>query len=522
MDKYIIISFQKEYLVFSMTNSVPSPSDIVNSNKLYHNKLIYTFRYFNSNDKDIINLVNKVIIKNKINKVYLEDYRLNELVLKFIKLLKIEYFYSKNFKSLSVNECNLIINNKKITYVNVYYMPNEYLKKMLHLRKRVNINYRDSITDDFMIKENSIDTDALYFKKSLYFDSNYEYKEKDFNEFLKINQYLKTIHLSVSNKKILESIIYLLKKDSRKNVTILLYQDKSEFVEKNFKYLKEINKKYNKELEGMIRIVYSEKYVKNNLFKQLTYNNIKIIFIIIFYVLFVGLIFTEFYNYAAKLNVDRLNYELYLKSLKTEETIEESSVTKEVIDKYKFNKSFSSLLDINEDTVGWLTVNNTAVNYPVVQTTNNDYYLKRDFYKTRTNNGWIFMDYRNNPAELDSNTIIYGHNLNSGLMFGTLRNTIYGAWYKIKENQVIVFDTPFASMKWQIFSIYKTNYTTDYLVNNFRSEENFNEFVNLITSRSVYNFKQKLNYEDKILTLSTCIGISSRNQRLVIHAKLIK
>ena len=73
------------------------------------------------------------------------------------------------------------------------------------------------------------------------------------------------------------------------------------------------------------------------------------------------------------------------------------------------NVDFSKLLEINSDTKGWLQVSGTNINYPFVQTIDNDYYLKRDFNKEYNSAGWVYLDYRNNINELDKNTIIYAH-----------------------------------------------------------------------------------------------------------------
>ena len=182
--------------------------------------------------------------------------------------------------------------------------------------------------------------------------------------------------------------------------------------------------------------------------------------------------------------------------------------------------NLETLVGINNDTVGWLSVNNTKINYPVTQASDNSYYLNRDFYGRRTANGWVFMDYRNDIVNLSKNTILYGHALLSGYMFGDLRKTIKSSWYKEEENLYITFNTLNKEMKWEVISIYKTPYTTDYLKVNFFDDDDFLEFVDLILDRSVYNFGVKVNKDDYILTLSTCSG--NDNGRLVLHAKLVK
>ncbi len=531
-DKYLLLSFKNGCLVFSSTNDLPCPNDVINSNKIYHNMYIYTLKYFKKNNTDILSLMNKVLLKNKIYKVYLEDSRLVELVLKFIKILIIKSIYIKNSKSLSASECSLIAANKNLSNIDAYYIPSNYLNKIKKTGKSVNLSYQNSLSDNFMVEQDAIDNDALYFKRVLHFNKNYEYQEKELKDFLKLNINLKTIHLHYFDKNVLESVVKCVEEDNRKNISILIYgidENASEY----FNYLKELCKSYVNKTDGEIKIIYSKHFIKNNLFRQLTYNNIKFCLFIIIYVLFVGVVFSEFYNYTAKVNMDRLNYEMYVNSTELtdsegnpaveeyeeEPTEEEQKVQKS---KYELDSEFSYLISKNKDTVGWLTVNNTRVNYPVVQGKDNDYYLNHDFFKSKTSIGWVFMDFRDDPVNLSDNTIIYGHKLKSGLMFGTLPNTLNSSWYKNKSNQLITFNLPNNEMKWQIISMYRTNYTTDYLVVNFRDEEHFNEWINKMVGRSIYNFKIDTKYGDKILTLSTCIGSLSANQRMVIHAKLVK
>ena len=174
---------------------------------------------------------------------------------------------------------------------------------------------------------------------------------------------------------------------------------------------------------------------------------------------------------------------------------------------------------MNTDVVGWLKVNETNIDYPVVQSSDNNYYLNHNIYNEEDKNGWIFMDYRNNNYELDTNTIIFGHTMYySGVMFGTLSNTYKKSWYSNPDNLTITFDTIYERNQYQIFSIYKVPKTTDYLTTYFENDDEFNDFINLIKGRSIEDFGVEVNPGDKILTLSTC---STYTERLVVHAKLI-
>ena len=105
-------------------------------------------------------------------------------------------------------------------------------------------------------------------------------------------------------------------------------------------------------------------------------------------------------------------------------------------------------------------------------------------------------------------------------MFGILHRVLNRSFRKNSENMVISLDTPTKSYKFKIFAAYRVDYTTDYLVDNFDSKEDFNAFVKMIRKRSGFKTKDTVEYGDKILTLSTCAG--GGNRRMVVHAVLIK
>lgn len=184
------------------------------------------------------------------------------------------------------------------------------------------------------------------------------------------------------------------------------------------------------------------------------------------------------------------------------------------------NVNLNSYIQKNPETVAWIQVNGTKVNYPVVQHSDNDFYLKHDFYKRKTTNGWIFGDYRNNFEEFNNNTIIYGHNLINDTMFGTIPNLLNKNWFTNKNNHYIKLSTKNTNSVWQIFSVYKIEPTTDYLQSKFNSTITYEEFLHKLKNRSTYNFNLDLNYTDKIITLSTCDDIGTK--RVVVHAKLTK
>ena len=185
------------------------------------------------------------------------------------------------------------------------------------------------------------------------------------------------------------------------------------------------------------------------------------------------------------------------------------------------NVDFSELLKRNSDTVGWINLNNTNINYPVVQTNNNDDYLHKAFDGSKNQAGWIFADYRNDMENFDKNTIIYGHSRLNKTMFGSLFNVLNESWYSNKYTQIIRFSTPTENTMWQVFSVYKINLESYYLQVDFDNDSQYLEFLNTLKSRSKYNFNVSLNENDKIITLSTCSDAAGTG-RIVLHAKLIK
>ncbi len=190
------------------------------------------------------------------------------------------------------------------------------------------------------------------------------------------------------------------------------------------------------------------------------------------------------------------------------------------MDTAMINVDFNKLKKANSDTVAWLYVNNTNVNYPVVQHRDNSYYLNRSFNRKTNVAGWIFADYRSDFKNFKRNTVIYGHGRTDQVMFGSLEKALQKSWYTNKENHVIKLATPTNNTLWQIVSIYVVPQESYYLSHTFENEAAYQQWINKMMSRSIYNFGVKVSTKDKFLTLSTCKDF--KGNRIVIQAKLIK
>lgn len=180
---------------------------------------------------------------------------------------------------------------------------------------------------------------------------------------------------------------------------------------------------------------------------------------------------------------------------------------------------FDELLKTNPNTKAFLKVNGTNVNYPVVQASDNKYYLTHAFDNSKNGGGWVFLDYRNNMDHLSDNTIIYGHGRKNGTIFGSLKKIVNSSWYENSSNYTIYISTPKENTLWQVFSVYKIPNETYYLISKFGSEESHQKFINIMLERSIHNFNTQVTTKDKLLTLSTCWN---HDVKVVLHAKLIK
>ena len=212
---------------------------------------------------------------------------------------------------------------------------------------------------------------------------------------------------------------------------------------------------------------------------------------------------------------DNENVEIIPQAVK----IEEKNPYWDYIKMNLIDVDFKELKKINSDVVGWLQVSGTNINYPFVQTNNNSFYLDHSLEKGKNSAGWVFLDYRNNINNLNKNTIIYAHNRVDKIMFGTLENILKSDWINNKNNYVVKMSTENENTLWQIFSVYNTKKTSDYLKIDFNSDDKYTEFLDMLIKRSQYNFNTEINKDDKILTLSTC---HKNDERTVMHAKLIK
>ena len=541
----IVFKIVKNEIIVSLLNK-DFKENLNNTNVINTKETYFSINYINENVELVSSFLNVIIIKNNIHKFIVNNEEATLITLKIIKNInKIDEIYLNYDNTLKYDEFIELLNNNYLKVINLFDIPN-YLLEMIDVNKNLKVTIRNEIlfTSNFMEINNINTYSDIFYKKEIYIN---EFKDRDyldFDSFIQINKYLKIINFNYFSKRQFDYIFNKLIKLNLKNIKINFNEGNI-----NIQNVVEYINKVKKEKEDFIltnninfKINYSKEFKKNNMFKQINLNFIKIS--LLFVILSVTLMMSVnlYRNYSDTKKYDNIENDLQKIKLdldipennnhdkditfiepndddKERVTLTTTTTTTTTIYDVKYEKVFEKLKEINNDTVGWLTVNNTKIDYPVVQSTDNDYYLYRDYYKNKNRHGWIYMDYRNNIEDLSDNTIIFGHNLANQKMFGTLRYVTNPSWYKKSSNQIITFNTTKANMKWQIISIYKIPVTNDYLVANFASSEDKLNFLDMITQRSIYDFNATYDENTKIITLSTCSNGSK--DRLVVHAKLI-
>lgn len=188
---------------------------------------------------------------------------------------------------------------------------------------------------------------------------------------------------------------------------------------------------------------------------------------------------------------------------------------------------YQELYNENSDLVGWITIDDTDVSYPVMQKENdNEFYLKHDFDGKDDSNGTLFVDYRSDIVNQTTNTIIYGHNMKSGLMFGSLKSYLTEDYFN--THKTIHFDTIYEHREYEVVAVcltqveYQDEETFRYYnFINATTQSEWDDFYRNIQMMSVYGMDIDMDSSDKILTLSTCNSYTE-DGRLFLLAKRIK
>ena len=209
--------------------------------------------------------------------------------------------------------------------------------------------------------------------------------------------------------------------------------------------------------------------------------------------------------------------QMYGQTQTVQENADGQQITLTVLDEYK------SLYNQNKNLIGWLEIADTNIDYPVMQTADNEYYLNHNINQEEDKNGTLFLDSACDVVKPSTNFIIYGHNMRSGNMFGNLDKYKSESYYK--DHPMIRFDTIYEKGTYQVMYAFMSHiYKEDEIAFKYyqfidaASEQEFDSDMRSMQEMALYDTGVTAQYGDRLLTLSTC-DYEESDGRFVVVAK---
>lgn len=214
---------------------------------------------------------------------------------------------------------------------------------------------------------------------------------------------------------------------------------------------------------------------------------------------------------------------------KKEDDTEQADASDEPQEQPDILPEYEEIYAENQDLAGWLEIDGTTINYPVLQSDSEEdsqFYLTHSFAKKKDKNGSLFMDYRNDFLNRDTNIIIYGHNMKSGAMFGSLKKYLDQGY--LEKHAKIRFDTIYERGTYEVIGAflsevsYQDEYTFRYY--NFLNADTESEFeafrVNVMQLDALKKGTLDAKYGDQLLTLSTCSSYTDEGRMFIIAKRI--
>lgn len=229
-------------------------------------------------------------------------------------------------------------------------------------------------------------------------------------------------------------------------------------------------------------------------------------------------------------------YEHYIDSKSNKDIREELSNTNENDDNLSEEEKeltriekLEELQKINTDIVALIEIEDTNINYPVLQATDNSYYMTHNYKKEESADGSLFLDKDYNWELPSTNLLIYGHNnIGSTEMFVELNKYKDEEFYK--QHKTIKFTTNQEEAEYEIIAVFlgRVYYQTEqnvfryYYFINAQNEYEFNNYVQNSKNSSLYPIDATAKYGDQLLTLSTCSYHTQNGRLAVVARKIVK
>jgi len=195
------------------------------------------------------------------------------------------------------------------------------------------------------------------------------------------------------------------------------------------------------------------------------------------------------------------------------------------LEESKILPELKKIYAMNNDLIGWIYIDGTAIDYPVVQTVNQDFYLTHDFYGEENNNGQIIMDKSCDVFTPSYNLVVSGHHMRNGTMFGDL--PLYKEKSYWEEHKIVEFDTLLERKKYVVFAAFESaDYDEDEEGFRYNADIQYKREVNIwlgeVHENQLYDTEVDAAFGDEFLTLTTCDKSKRLTGRFVVVARRIR
>lgn len=186
----------------------------------------------------------------------------------------------------------------------------------------------------------------------------------------------------------------------------------------------------------------------------------------------------------------------------------------------KFRNKLYTMKQRLSDLYGWIIIPGTNINYPIMQSSDNEYYLEHSYEGANLRGGSIFADYRCSETLVDNyNLVLYGHHMSANLMFHSLDKYLDEEFYR--QNKQIIIYTLDGMYTYEICSVYDTDAYYYYIKTFFSSPDVFVSWATEMVGNSIYPTGAVFSANDRMLTLSTCSNRTA-DGRLCVQARMVK
>ena len=178
----------------------------------------------------------------------------------------------------------------------------------------------------------------------------------------------------------------------------------------------------------------------------------------------------------------------------------------------------AALQAVNPDVVGWIAIPGTELSYPLLQGEDNQYYLNHTWQGHRSSVGAIYLDFRADPSLMYFHTLIYGHRMHNGSMFGSLAGYDDAEYWRAHPSVYIVHGD--GVNRYDIFAAFKAHVNSSVYQLDSPGNAERGEFLDWCLEQSVIRTNITPAAGDRVITLSTCVSLGRSDYRWVVQAVL--